>query len=128
MRFSFLLLAIITDTVNSFSASNTAIDFNNAVVTNVNKGTERPEATAVANAVTMNSQTGVITSSTADLGGFEAETITVTNSLCATTSIVLAFVHRPCTEDTHAGAMWTTRKLIICRCDTGSWELHCHDS
>lgn len=91
---SFLLLAFsVIHTVHSFSASNTAIDFNNAAFENVNKGND---ATAVAGAVTMNSQAGVITSSTADLTGYTADTITVTNSLCATTSIVLVNVQSPC--------------------------------
>lgn len=53
--------------------------------------------TAVANAVTIQSQCGVITSSTANLAAVTSETITLTDARIAATNIILATTQSNCT-------------------------------
>ncbi len=54
--------------------------------------------TASANAVTINNQCGIITSSTANLAAATSETITLTDSRIASTNIVYATIQSGCTS------------------------------
>merc|ERR1711871_590319 len=46
---------------------------------------------------TLNGMSGVITSTTTNLGATTAETVTITNSRAYTTSVIVASINSPCT-------------------------------
>jgi hypothetical protein len=80
--------------VNGFTASITAVDMGGVEFSNI----EKAAVTATTSAITTNTQSGSVVSSTTDLGAGASESITITNSRCgATTDIVLVSMATPCT-------------------------------